>query len=301
MDDSKFRISMAFSILILFIITSFMPCISGNIEKNSSMFNEATLENFSTQGDGLLAYWSFDEGDGNIVIDYSGHGYDGVRYGASYVTGYSSYALEFDGINDYVNLDFWSEDLGFNKSDDYKISVWFNSTSTDTGKIYEVSDSDSLPKAYVRLNSDGTLESKIETTTACDVEVYSTNSYNDGLWHFVECIYHGDSQNPTLELYVDEELVDSDTDWLCPQSSHMFKRAKIGMTSYESTEHFDGVIDEVKVYKNHEGNQPPNAPTIEGPTTGTVGEEYSYTLLAADPDGGDISYWIDWGDGNWTI
>ena len=45
-------------------------------------------------------------------------------------------------------------------------------------------------------------------------------------------------------------------------------------------------------------NEPPNAPNIEGPTTGTPGTEYTYTFSSIDPDGHDIlEYIINWGDG----
>jgi len=49
-------------------------------------------------------------------------------------------------------------------------------------------------------------------------------------------------------------------------------------------------------------NQLPNAPTIDGPTSGNAGTEYEYTFNAVDPDSDNIKYYIDWGDGNteWT-
>jgi len=300
MRYNKFRTALVLLIIFLFVGMNFTIIITGNFEKINNISEEKNSNLFSMFTNSLLAYWSFDEGSGNIIYDYSGHGFDGIRNGASWTTGYSGYALDFDGSNDYVSIDFYSEDLGFNKTDDYKISVWIKTELNDPGIIYEMSDSDEIPVTYLKMNSDGTLEIKVQSTATCDVTTYSNDSYNDGLWHYIEGIYHGNSSYPTIEMYVDGELVGIKTDWLCPLNSDQFKRAKIGMTSYESTEHFDGVIDEVKIYKKPEGNQPPNAPTIEGPTTGTVGEEYSYTLLAADPDGGDISYWIDWGDGNNT-
>jgi hypothetical protein len=43
-------------------------------------------------------------------------------------------------------------------------------------------------------------------------------------------------------------------------------------------------------------NQPPNAPDIDGPTSGRVGVEYEWTIIAIDPDGDNITYYIDWGD-----
>ncbi len=45
------------------------------------------------------------------------------------------------------------------------------------------------------------------------------------------------------------------------------------------------------------GNQPPKTPTIDGPTNGTTGASYDYTFNSEDPDGDDVYYWIDWGDG----
>jgi hypothetical protein len=47
---------------------------------------------------------------------------------------------------------------------------------------------------------------------------------------------------------------------------------------------------------------PPNAPTINGKTSGKAGKQYEYTFNAIDPDGDDIRYFIDWGDNNteWT-
>jgi len=43
-------------------------------------------------------------------------------------------------------------------------------------------------------------------------------------------------------------------------------------------------------------NNPPDAPTIDGPTIGKVGEEYNYTFQSTDSDGDDIYYHICWGD-----
>jgi hypothetical protein len=45
--------------------------------------------------EGLVGYWSFDEGSGDTVHDYSGHGNHGTVYGANWVTGRSGSALEF--------------------------------------------------------------------------------------------------------------------------------------------------------------------------------------------------------------
>jgi parallel beta-helix repeat protein len=44
-------------------------------------------------------------------------------------------------------------------------------------------------------------------------------------------------------------------------------------------------------------NKPPSAPIINGPTSGKPGDYFSYTFVSVDPEGDNVYYQIDWGDG----
>jgi len=44
----------------------------------------------------------------------------------------------------------------------------------------------------------------------------------------------------------------------------------------------------------------PGKPTISGSSSGKIGKEYTYVVSAVDPDGSDLSYYIDWGDGSFS-
>jgi len=46
---------------------------------------------------------------------------------------------------------------------------------------------------------------------------------------------------------------------------------------------------------------PPTAPTIAGPSSGDVGTSYTYTFTSTDPDGDQVSYYIDWDDGTTPV
>jgi outer membrane protein assembly factor BamB len=46
-----------------------------------------------------------------------------------------------------------------------------------------------------------------------------------------------------------------------------------------------------------EGNTPPDAPSIDGPNSGYVGERHCWTIQSADPNGDSVYYYIDWDDG----
>ena len=45
-------------------------------------------------------------------------------------------------------------------------------------------------------------------------------------------------------------------------------------------------------------NDPPTKPTISGPSSGNADTSYQYTVQSTDPDGDDIHYCFDWGDGD---
>ena len=47
-------------------------------------------------------------------------------------------------------------------------------------------------------------------------------------------------------------------------------------------------------------NNPPEITNFDGPSSGDAGTEYSYCVEAIDPDGDDIFYIFDWGDGTNT-
>jgi hypothetical protein len=45
-------------------------------------------------------------------------------------------------------------------------------------------------------------------------------------------------------------------------------------------------------------NSPPEKPVLTGPTSGSTGTSYTYTATSTDPDGDQISYCFEWGDGS---
>ena len=42
-------------------------------------------------------------------------------------------------------------------------------------------------------------------------------------------------------------------------------------------------------------NEPPNTPTIDGPTSGKPGVEYDFIFYTTDPNGDDVYYCVSWG------
>jgi len=65
-------------------------------------FYESTVFSGKAAQANLVLYLPMDEGSGTTTSDESGNGYVGVINGATWITGISGNALEFDGLNDYL-------------------------------------------------------------------------------------------------------------------------------------------------------------------------------------------------------
>ena len=53
---------------------------------------------------GLVGSWHLDESSGNIAYDSSGQGNNGTIYGATWTDGKFGKALDFDGVDDYIEI-----------------------------------------------------------------------------------------------------------------------------------------------------------------------------------------------------
>ena len=289
---------LVFGIVFLFIGLGGISSIGGNIEKISiQSTNEAPI-GAPLNDDYVDAYWKCDECDGSTLEDSSGHNYDGTIYEPAWVTGQSGCALDLDGVDDCVDLDAYSEDLGFNKTDDLIFSIWFRSDSTDGGFLYCIAGPKHVPEARIELCANGSVYFHVHTSV-CGIEIFSEANHNDGSWHHAEIIFNGITANPTLEIYIDDEFEGTTTQWLCEVADTDFEKTKIGRRAQSETNYFRGQIDEFKIIKYPGGNRQ-NPPEISGPSNGKPGEEYYYTFVTDDPEGDEVYIFIDWGDTTFT-
>jgi hypothetical protein len=294
MGKSRFKKSFVLVILVFFIGASIVPNISGNVGKMTVKSTNEDITNFLLSNDYVNVYWKFDDCSGDTLTD-TAHNYDGTISGATWTTdGESGCALIFDGIDDYVLLNPYSEQLGFNKTDDMIYSFWFKSNSG--GLIYSSTASwGSNPAFRIELLSNGTLFFN-PWTQNCGIKHYSSGTYNDGDWHHAVYYYNGITTNPTVTLYIDDDFDSSMTHWLCEIEHDEFAKTRIGMHAYYSTDAFNGYIDDFKMIKYEEGNKQ-NPPIIDGPTEGQPNVEYEYTFVTEDPEEDEVYIQIDWDDG----
>jgi hypothetical protein len=79
----------------------------------------------------LIAYWSFDKGSDDEVTDDSGNGRNGTIVGPKWAGGKFGSALEFDGVDDYVDLAKTSATL-FDGIAEFTITAWVKPVHKNT-------------------------------------------------------------------------------------------------------------------------------------------------------------------------
>ena len=198
---------------------------------------------------GLVGYWSFDEGSGNIAYDASGNGNHGTLInGPKWSQGKIGDALQFDGKDDYV-------DCGNNNSisfptNSFSVEVWLKTNESCPndycGWILDTKLAGTLNSGYDMFIQYG----KITFRTANGSQLFSSASLsnvNDDKWHHVVGIV--DRENNRLKIFVDGKEEYNFTQSFSGSFANTYPLLIGKYNTYGSGPYaFNGLIDEVRIY-----------------------------------------------------
>ncbi|MCP4607152.1 MAG: LamG domain-containing protein, partial [Planctomycetes bacterium] len=190
----------------------------------------------------LVGYWKFDETSGTTAQDATGNGNDGTLNGdPQWAAGILGGALEFDGDGDYVEV---GDDPIFQITEQITVACWIKVTQftidwqaiftmgDDSWRLQRQTSTDNLCWACTGVNG-----------TTGDWWLHGDVNVNDGEWHHTAGVYDGSK----YYLYVDGEL-DASKDTSGSMSVSSFP-VFIGANAQQSGREFEGLIDDVRVYK----------------------------------------------------
>jgi len=194
---------------------------------------------------GLVAEWHFDEGSGNIVKDSSGNGNDGTIYGATFVDGISGYALNFDGIDDYVDTALLPPTVDLERT----IVLWAKTTSMKNMEAVSYGGGHSGFGNSFRcaFNWGGTEGVTIDTSNGA---IRYDATVADGNWHYYAWVVPN-IHNPTVKdvkVYKDADLlIKTEHSSNTKINTEARERLEIGRY-WDEYRYFEGEIDEVRIY-----------------------------------------------------
>jgi len=187
---------------------------------------------------GLLAYWSFDEGQGREVRDASAGNHHGrVKGEAKWVRGRQGAALEFNGTDTTVEL---ANPEGLNLAGDATFMAWVRTTSDDARDRLIFGDT-----AGLAVNRNLSIELdrgalSVGHGNGVHYESFSPSLPFDGAWRHLAIVF----EQPKCYLYVNGVLHEV-AEMVMPLSRAPAAGRSLGGWW---AGHFKGAIDEVRLY-----------------------------------------------------
>ena len=194
-----------------------------------------TISTGTTTG-GLIAYYPFN-GNAN---DESGNGRNGVVYGASLTTdrfGNPDKAYQFNGTSNYIDIP-GTNNLHLN-TNGLSLAAWINFTEPSDIHAIVGKHISGYGNGYYLMIRPATI---IEFLVDSDYGLRSTESYNDGNWHFVVGTFDGS----TMKLYVDGALKSSQ-----PKTYSSLNDSTLTIGKHHAgvaTDFFNGKIDDIRIF-----------------------------------------------------
>ena len=188
--------------------------------------------------DGLVGYWSFDEGNGKTAADITGNGHDGEFAGdPKWVAGKFGNALEFDGADDHVVVD---DDDALDLTEKITLMAWFSPNEALTSRRLMVKN-DSIFVIFDFGNSKDSIDFLVKPDN--NFAESKTTDWKIGEWYH----FAGTFDGKTLKVYINGILEGegANNKPIAPSDLELW----IGGDDFgRPTDHFPGKIDEVRLY-----------------------------------------------------
>ena len=227
---------------------------------NTETFNARTYTNahiwaFEVEGatvegvteDGLVGYWKFDEGSGGTAFDSSGNGNDGSLVNmddSDWVGGKYGNALEFDGVDDYVDAGDYAGNVISTLSGPISVSLWFSWLG---GPVDYIISSGGQTEAAIGFACSFQLGDNFRCSGHNGSIIYRlSNILPDlvyGKWYHLNLIY----DSTTFSVYINGEFVKS-TIGSDSSRTDGCTELHIGKPNDINAYYFNGSIDEVAIY-----------------------------------------------------
>ena len=199
--------------------------------------------------EGLVAYYSFDEGSGEEVLDESGkNNHATLIGGVTWVEGKFGQALEFDGEKSGLNCGN-PVDGSFNVGDgDFTVSMWIKTVQTGEQISLIIKAGGSGSPFWLFGINKGELRARIHDGICC--AAHGPNPppdnivLNDGAWHHVAFVVNRDYA--IIYMYVDGKR---DFRFGISEITGKLDNTRWLAIGFDWVNRFKGAIDEVRIYK----------------------------------------------------
>jgi len=187
--------------------------------------------------DGLVAYWSFDEGKGTAVKDLSGNG-NNLEIENQWTKGKVGSALLFEGNDSIISIE---DQENFTFENGFSIMAWI--------KVNDESDYQSVfnnCQFFLRKDApeEGGKLSIFLSSSSCEPRASTIDALETDKWYCAAATWNGKD----LKIYLDGVFQSQQerSDMLCDAVTATIGGGQLGSTN---TNGWKGAIDELKIYR----------------------------------------------------
>jgi len=190
----------------------------------------------------MVSHWKFDEGAGDTAYDSAGDNYGTLINNPVWVAGKTgSWALSFDGLNDYVSM---PDNSSLDGNSGFSVSAWFEFNDTEAvGTIFAKVETSGAYDGYVcAVSADNTIDCRVYGNAA-NCHMLGSELEPD-TWYNVVLVYDGDSSEA---IYINgfEDATDSVNVGDISNDIAFTIGSKLKSGSFQP---FNGTIDDVRFF-----------------------------------------------------
>jgi len=189
--------------------------------------------------DGLVACWHLDEGSGTVAHDTSGNDNDGTIYGATWVDGKFGKALNFDGVDDYVEA---PDSASLDIADSVTVETWLYIEKSEAEQKF-------IAKKYnyvlwIQANN----EIRFADTLGNYVDTDPITEFNKFI--HVIAVFKGKSGDAVTldnaQIYINGVARGTHADGTWSAQTGQGYALRLG--DWYGSDYLDGILDEVRIY-----------------------------------------------------
>jgi|GEM_PF-3029083 len=186
-------------------------------------------------------------------------------------------ALEFDGADDFVELNGLASNLNWNG--DFTWEAWFKTSaihSSGYSNLIGMEPSLGVPRSRVLLTNTGIYVDFVVDGSSNQIGMMASANIVDGKWHHVAFVKDAtDTENGTLYLYIDGKQLASKSYSFNKIFEISSERILLGKTDFSGEYFLNGLIDEVRIW-NKASSQTDIQTNMYGELTGSEPDLLAY-------------------------
>jgi hypothetical protein len=190
-----------------------------------------------------VSWWKFDEGQGTIAYDSAGM-HDGIIYGATWTTGQFNSALDFDGINDYVDM---ADTVKNYLETSYTVSAWIKTNTVSAIDAFSIityrHSTEINPVLFTLGQYNADISFAVRDNAHNLAQPVYTNALTTNAWYHVAGVREGN----VLNVYVNGVSGIPASATFGEISPDNLKIGALHFGGNPVSNYFDGTIDDVKI------------------------------------------------------